>query len=121
MKRVLVVDDSATVRQQLRTFLEGKGFGVSEAQDGIAGVTAARMTDFDLIIVDMNMPMMDGIEMISEVRKLDNHAKTPIFVLTTDAAVDSAQRGKSAGATAWIVKPYKPESLLAGIHKVLGV
>jgi two-component system chemotaxis response regulator CheY len=121
MKKVLVVDDSATVRHQLRTFLESKGFTVSEAQDGIAGVTSAGKTPFDLIIVDMNMPMMTGFEMIAEVRRLAGYAKTPIFVLTTDAALDSAQKGKEVGATAWIVKPYKPDALLAGINKVLGL
>ncbi|MEZ0315150.1 MAG: response regulator [Myxococcota bacterium] len=120
MKQIMVVDDSATVRQQLRVFLEGRGFGVVEAQDGIGGVTLAQRSAIDLIIVDMNMPMMDGLEMIRQVRQIPAHAKTPIFVLTTDAAMESAQRGKAAGATAWIVKPYKPDALLAGIKKVLG-
>ena len=121
MKQIMVVDDSATVRQQLRVFLEGRGFSVIEAHDGIGGVTMAQHNSVDLIIVDMNMPMMDGLEMIRQVRRLPAHAGTPIFVLTTDAAVESAQKGKAAGATAWIVKPYKPDALLAGIKKVLGV
>ncbi len=121
MKTIMVVDDSVTVRQQLRSFLEAKGFAVVEAHDGLAGVTTAARQAFDLIIVDVNMPMMDGIEMVTRVRELPEHKRTPIFVLTTDSAMEAAQRGKAAGATAWIVKPYKPDALLAGIKKVLSV
>ncbi|HEX3776602.1 MAG TPA: response regulator [Polyangiaceae bacterium] len=117
-RSVLIVDDSSTVRRQLRTFLEGQGFTVTEGANGREGVDAARASSFDLIIVDVNMPVLDGISMIREVRRLTSHQKTPIFVLTTDSAVSTAGEGKIAGATAWIVKPFKPEVLLKGIQKV---
>lgn len=116
---ILITDDSATVRQQLRGFLEEKGFAVVEADNGARGLEIAQDSALDLIIVDVNMPVMNGIEMIKKVRELEAHKKTPIFVLTTDAAGSAARKGKEAGANAWIVKPFKPDVLLKGIQKVV--
>ncbi len=116
---ILVVDDSATIRQQTRTLLESKGYSVVEAADGAQGVEQVKNAPVHLIIVDVNMPVMNGIEMIDHVRKLPGHAKTPIFVLTTESSSDYVRRGKEVGATAWIVKPFKPEVLLPAIRKVL--
>lgn len=92
---------------------------VHDAGDGQEGLLKARLESVDLVLVDVHMPRMDGISMIREFRKLDGHAKTPVFVLTTDSSTSRAQEAKAAGATAWIVKPVQPDALLKGIQKVL--
>lgn len=121
LKSVLVVDDSSTIRGQLRPILEQIGMTVVEAGDGEEGLVIARLNTVDLIMVDVHMPKMDGITMIREVRKLPNHEKTPIFVLTTDSSISRARDAKAAGATAWIVKPVQDATLVKGIQKVLGI
>lgn len=118
-KTILVVDDSATVRQQLCDVLKPKGYEVIQGKDGADGLAQAKAHAVDLIIVDVNMPNVDGITMVEAVRRLPAHAKTPIFVLTTESGT-RVKDGKRVGVTAWIVKPFKPESLLAAITKVLG-
>jgi two-component system, chemotaxis family, chemotaxis protein CheY len=120
-KSVLIVDDSSTIRGQLRPILEEIGMTVVEAGDGDEGLVIARLNTLDLIMVDVHMPKMDGITMIREVRKLPNHEKTPIFVLTTDSSISRARDAKAAGATAWIVKPVQDATLVKGIQKVLGI
>jgi two-component system chemotaxis response regulator CheY len=115
----LVVDDSHFVRSQLRTLFEAKGARVTEAENGSEGLWRAREHAFDLIIVDVHMPVMDGIRMIQGVRKLPAHTTTPIFVLTTDAAGARAREGRHAGATAWLLKPFNPDLLWAGVQKAL--
>lgn len=120
-KSVLIVDDSASVRLQLRRALEADGFIVSEAENGQRGLESCRETPVDLLIVDVNMPVMDGLEMITKVREIVDYRKTPIFVLTTESGMTTVKQGKALGATAWIVKPVKPEVLLKGVRHVLGV
>jgi two-component system, chemotaxis family, chemotaxis protein CheY len=117
---VLIVDDSACVRRQLRRALEGDGYAVVEAENGQRGIDAISDGPVDLMIVDVNMPVMDGLEMIGKVRELQSHKKTPIFVLTTESSVSMVKQGKTLGATAWIVKPVKPDVLVKGIRGVLG-
>jgi two-component system, chemotaxis family, chemotaxis protein CheY len=117
---VLIVDDSAAVRRQLRRALEGDGYSVVEAENGQRGIEAANEGRVDLMIVDVNMPVMDGLEMIGKVRELESYKKTPIFVLTTESGANVVKQGKALGATAWIVKPVKPEVLVKGIRGVLG-
>ncbi len=119
-KKVLIVDDSATMRQQLRLLLESDGFEVAEAEDGLKGFATARAGNFDLLIVDVNMPRMNGLTAVAAIRKIPHYAKTPIFILTTESTSGVIEQGKRAGATAWIVKPYESKSLLEGINKVLG-
>lgn len=119
-KSILIVDDSASVRRQLRRALETEGFVVTEAENGQRGLEAARESPVDLMIVDVNMPIMDGFEMIKEVRGIDQYRKTPIFVLTTESGMGTVKQGKEAGATAWIVKPVKPDILVKGIRGLLG-
>jgi len=116
---VLVVDDSATMRQQTRTLLQTNGYTVVEAGNGAEGLEAAKGTSVGLVIVDVNMPVMNGIEMIGKLRKMANYGKTPIFVLTTESSGNIVSEGKAAGATAWIVKPFNPQILLAAVKKVL--
>lgn len=117
---VLVVDDSSTVRLQVRGVLEAEGFSVVEAEDGIAALRQLDAAAPELLIVDVHMPGMDGIAFVAEVRRHPAHAKTPIFMLTTESAGGVAAAGRKAGATAWIVKPFQAESLRRGIAKVLG-
>lgn len=120
-KSILIVDDSASVRQQLRRALEADGFAVAEAENGQRGLELCREAPVDLLIVDVNMPVMDGLEMIGKLREVPEYRKTPIFVLTTESGMSTVKQGKAAGATAWIVKPVKPDVLLKGVRHVLGV
>src|SRR5437868_9491604 len=92
---VLVVDDSATMRQQTRTLLQTNGYTVVEAGNGAEGLEAAKKAAVELLIVDVNMPVMNGIEMIGKVRQLEKYAKTPIFVLTTESSGDTVSKGKA--------------------------
>ncbi len=119
MKTILVVDDSRPIRQLLRICLAGAGFRVIEAENGVDGLSAARTAHVDLVIADVNMPAMNGLEMIRQLRGTNGYARTPMFVLTTESGARVAE-GRAAGATAWIVKPFKPEALLAGVKRVLG-
>jgi two-component system chemotaxis response regulator CheY len=116
---ILVVDDSRTIRQQTRVLLESHGFRVNEAGNGFEGIEEAKRVLVDLIIVDVNMPAMGGLDMIGHVRQLPGYAKTPIFVLTTEASGEIVRRGKAVGATAWVVKPFKAEVLIPAIRSVL--
>ncbi len=118
-KRILVVDDSRVVREQLTRFLSGNGFDVVAACDGEEGLREAAAVDADLVITDINMPHTDGFGLVSGLRAMENYAKRPIFVLTTESSGDVARRGREVGATAWIVKPFRPDVLLMAIKKVL--
>jgi two-component system, chemotaxis family, chemotaxis protein CheY len=116
---ILIVDDSALVRSQLRTALEAKGARVVEAENGNEALWRARENAIDLVIADIHMPVMDGIRLVEELRKRPEHATTPIFILTSDAATTRAEEGKRAGANAWILKPVKPDLLWKAIEKAL--
>lgn len=116
---ILIVDDSALVRSQLRAALEAKGARVIEAENGTEGLWRARENLVDLVIADIHMPVMDGIRMVEELRKLAEYATTPIFILTSDAATSRAEEGKKAGANAWILKPVKTDLLWKAIEKAL--
>jgi two-component system chemotaxis response regulator CheY len=116
---ILVVDDSAVARSQLRVAFEAKGARVTEAENGREGLWRARAEAFDLVFTDVHMPVMDGLQMIQELRKQPEYAATPIFVLTSDAAATRASEGKKAGANAWVVKPVSPELLWKAVEKAL--
>lgn len=116
---ILIVDDSSLVRSQVRAGLEAKGARVVEAENGREGLWRARESAIDLIIADIHMPVMDGIRMVEELRKLPEYATTPIFILTSDAAAQRADEGKRAGANAWILKPVKADLLWKAIEKAL--
>ncbi len=116
---ILVVDDSVTTRSLLRSAFEAKGARVIEAENGREGLWRARAERVDLIVCDIHMPVMDGLEMIQELRKLAEYDKTPVFVLTSDATVSRAAEGKKAGADAWVVKPVNPASLWKAVEKAL--
>ena len=119
MAKILAVDDSASMRQMVSFTLKGAGHEVVEAVDGVDALAKAQGVKFDLVVSDVNMPNMDGIALIAELRKLPGLKFTPMLMLTTESAGDKKQKGKSAGATGWIVKPFNPDQLLATINKVL--
>lgn len=116
---ILAVDDSASMRQMVRITLEGAGYKVVQACDGIEALTIAKTNTADLVLTDVNMPRMDGLSLVRELRALDHYKFVPMLVLTTESGNDTKQRGKEAGATGWIVKPFNPEQLLATIARVL--
>ncbi|MGJ8693251.1 MAG: response regulator [Thalassotalea sp.] len=119
MTKVLVVDDSNSIRDMVSFTLKSAGFNTVEAQDGLEGLNKAKVESYDLVISDVNMPNMDGIELCQELRKLPAFKFTPILMLTTESSGDMKMRGKAAGATGWLVKPFNPEKLLATIKRVV--
>jgi len=118
-KKILTVDDSSTMRQLVRFTLTRAGYEVSEAEDGSQGLAKATGESFDLVLSDINMPVMGGLDMVRGLRQLPAYKFTPIVLLTTEASAEKKQEGKAAGATGWIVKPFEPEQLLAVVTKVL--
>ena len=119
-RTALVVDDSPTMRQMVALTLTNAGFQVVEAEhgkDAVAKVAGGRK--MDIVVTDLNMPEMDGISLIKELRKMAAFKFTPILMLTTESAQDKKQAGKEAGATGWIVKPFNPELMLKVIAKLL--
>ncbi len=119
MTKILVVDDSNSIRDMVCFTLKSAGYETVEANDGQQGLNKAKMGSFDLVISDVNMPNMDGITLCSELRKLPSFKFTPILMLTTESSGDMKQRGKAAGATGWLVKPFNPEKLIATIKRVV--
>lgn len=119
MPTILAVDDSASMRQMVVFTLKGAGYAVVDAVDGVDALSKAKSNKIDLVITDVNMPNMDGISLIRELRALPNFRFTPMLMLTTESGSDKKTEGKSAGATGWIVKPFNPDQLLATIKKVL--
>jgi two-component system, chemotaxis family, chemotaxis protein CheY len=116
---ILAVDDSASMRQMVRYTLETAGYEVVQATDGVEALDYAKTAAADLVLTDVNMPNMDGITLCRELRGLSHYKGVPILMLTTESATETKTRGKQAGATGWIVKPFNPEQLLATIAKVL--
>jgi len=119
MAKVLVVDDSNSIRDMVSFTLKSAGYDTVEAKDGVEGLTKAKSSDFDLVISDVNMPNMDGINLCQELRKLPTFKFTPILMLTTESSGDMKSKGKAAGATGWLVKPFNPDKLLATIKRVV--
>jgi two-component system chemotaxis response regulator CheY len=115
----MTVDDSASVRQMVNFTLRQAGYGVVEAVDGHDALSKAPGQPIDMVITDLNMPNMDGIELIRRLRANQTFKYIPIIMLTTESQAAKKQEGKAAGATGWIVKPFKPEQLLAVTKKVL--
>jgi two-component system, chemotaxis family, chemotaxis protein CheY len=120
MARILAVDDSAAMRQMVGITLAAAGHQVEQASDGCQALEIAARHKFDLVITDVNMPNMDGITLVRELRSRASYKYVPLLVLTTEATTERKQQGKAAGATGWLVKPFNPERLLATVAKVLG-
>ena len=119
-KVIMTVDDSTSVRQMVKFTLSGAGYDVIEAVDGKDALAKLPGAHVDMIITDLNMPNLDGIGLIRAVRSEGEHKFLPIIMLTTESQDSKKQDGKAAGATGWIVKPFKPEQLLGVVKKVLG-
>lgn len=119
MATILAVDDSASMRQMVTFTLKGAGYDVIEAVDGEDALNKAKNSNPDAVLTDVNMPKMDGITLIRELRQLPAYRHTPMLMLTTESSGDMKSKGKSAGATGWLVKPFNPEQLLATIKKVI--
>jgi two-component system chemotaxis response regulator CheY len=117
-KRILTIDDSKTIRDMLMLTLSGAGFDVLQAVDGQDGLDVLGSDRVDVIITDINMPRMDGYEVIRQLRKNAVHKSTPILVLTTESDVEKRNLARDAGATGWMVKPFDPERLIATVRKV---
>jgi two-component system, chemotaxis family, chemotaxis protein CheY len=117
-KTIMTVDDAVTIRKMISMTLKGAGHEVMEAVDGAAALDALKDRPVDLIISDVNMPNMDGIEMTRQLRQTSTHNRTPIILLTTESAQEIKDKGRAAGATGWIVKPFKQEQLLAIMTKL---
>lgn len=119
-KRILVVDDSAAVRQSVSFVLEQEGYEIIQADDGSTALTKLDGDPYALIITDVNMPTMDGIELTRRIRQEEAYKFTPIVILTTESQSDTMNSGKEAGATGWIVKPFNSEKLLQVVKRLAG-
>ncbi len=120
MAKLLIVDDSTMLRDMLSYALSEGGYSdIVEAVDGVDGLEKAKAAIFDLIITDVNMPNMDGLTLIGELRKLSQYSSKPILVLTTERSDEMKAKGKAAGATGWVVKPFVPDQLLKAVNIVL--
>jgi two-component system chemotaxis response regulator CheY len=121
MANILAVDDSVSIRQLVSLTLQAAGHQVTVAKDGSEALTLAKGNGaFQVFITDLNMPVMDGIALVKNLRALDKYKHTPILLLTTELDPAKKAAAKTAGATGWMVKPFDPEQLLATIRKVCG-
>ncbi len=118
-KKILIVDDSESIREVVGFTLENAGHEVYVAKDGVDALRLLDGREINLIITDLHMPNMNGIELIKEVRKTDSYKRIPILFLTTESQVSKKMEAKEAGATGWIIKPFVPRKLLAALNKVL--
>lgn len=118
--KILTVDDSASIRLTTRVTLTNAGYDVTEAVDGMDGINKLNGGQFDLVITDLNMPNMDGLTMIRELRKIPAQMGVPVIFLTTESDGELRQQAKAAGATGWLTKPFDPENLVKIARKVLG-
>lgn len=119
MKTIMTVDDSASLRQMVGLVLRGAGYEVIEAVDGADALSKLKSQELHLFLTDINMPNMDGLEFTRQVRAMSQFKFVPIVLLTTESHPEKKQEGKAAGATAWIVKPFNPDQLLAVVKKVV--
>jgi two-component system chemotaxis response regulator CheY len=117
--KILIVDDSSMVRQQVGRALDGAGFAVIEANDGADALQKlAASPDTSLVVLDVNMPNMNGIEFLQHLRSQGEHSRLPVVMLTTEGHPELMQQAKSLGAKGWIIKPFKAELLIAAVQKL---
>lgn len=118
-KLILTVDDSKTMREMVSFTLKNAGYEVVEADDGKTAIDQlGQLSKVDLVITDLNMPNLDGFAVVEHVRAHSAHKFVPILILTTESDAAKKERGKAAGATGWIVKPFNPEKLVQVVNKV---
>lgn len=118
-KTIMIVDDSASLRQVVAIALKGAGYEVLEGCDGRDALTKLDGRKIHLIISDVNMPNMDGITFLKEIKRKPEYKFTPVIMLTTESQETKKQEGQSAGAKAWVVKPFKPEQMLMAVSKLV--
>lgn len=118
-KTIMIVDDSLSIRQVVGITLKQAGYAVVEGKDGADALDKLKDQRVNLVISDVNMPNMDGISFVKALKQLPIHKFTPVLMLTTESADDKKQQGQAAGARAWMVKPFKPEVLLAAVQKLV--
>lgn len=118
-KKILIVDDSASLRQVVNIALSNAGYEVVEAEDGAQALAKLDGEKFNLVICDVNMPVMDGITFVKNVKKLPNYRFLPIIMLTTESQEEKKLEGQAAGARAWVVKPFLPEQMLDAVSKLI--
>jgi len=119
-KSILAVDDSASIRNMVSFTLKSAGYDVVEAVDGVDALTKAQAKTVNLVLTDHNMPHMDGLTLVRSLRELPAYRTAPIVILTTESGQEMRKRGKAAGATGWMVKPFDPKRLLEVVEWVLG-
>ncbi len=119
-KTVLCVDDSASIRQMVGFTLKSAGYEVVEAVDGMDGLDKAKARSVNLVLTDQNMPRMDGLTLIKNLRALPAYKSVPILMLTTESSEAMKAQGRAAGATCWLVKPFDPQKLIEVVRKVIG-
>lgn len=119
-KKVLTVDDSPSVRQMVKLTLLGAGYEVEEAADGAEALSKAKAGRLDMVVTDLNMPVMDGLQLIRSLRQMPDYRGVPILFLTTESDAARKQEAKAAGATGWITKPFQQAQFAAVVKKVLG-
>ncbi|MFA7241839.1 MAG: response regulator [Sulfuricellaceae bacterium] len=118
-KTIMIVDDSTTLRQVVSIALKGAGYDVIEGSDGKDALSKLTGQKIHLIISDVNMPNMDGLTFVKEVKKLAAYKFTPVIMLTTEAGEDKKAAGQAAGAKAWVIKPFKPDQMLNAVSKLI--
>lgn len=118
-KTILIVDDSASLRQLVKITLTGAGYEVIEADNGEKGLAQFDGKKIHLVISDVNMPVMDGITFVTKMKAMAAYKFTPVIMLTTESSGDMKARGQAAGAKAWVVKPFKPEIILAAVAQLI--
>jgi two-component system, chemotaxis family, chemotaxis protein CheY len=119
-KTILAIDDSAAIRQMVVFTLKRAGYEVVEASDGLDGLKKAKAKTVDLILTDQNMPNMDGLDLVKNLRALPQYKTVPILLLTTESSDAMKAQGRAAGATGWLVKPFDPQKLIDTVKKVIG-
>ena len=119
-KTILSVDDSASIRQMVKLTLSGAGYDVIQANDGAEGLAKAKGSKVDMVMTDLNMPVMNGLALIKELRKLPAYQGVPILFLTTESDAALKSEAKAAGATGWITKPFQQVQLISVVKKVPG-
>jgi two-component system chemotaxis response regulator CheY len=120
MAHILISDDSIAMRQMLAYTLTEASHEVMQADNGQSALRLAQSHTFDLVITDVNMPLLDGLSLVKELRALPNYRFKPILLLTTETDPQKKQIAKKSGATGWIIKPFNPDKLLMAVRKVLG-
>jgi len=118
---ILAVDDSPSMREMLAAVLRDSGYQVVEAEDGVKALEAAKTHAIDVVLTDQNMPNMDGLSLVKNLRGLPAYKDTPIMMLTTESSAEMKQKGRDAGATGWMVKPFDPDKLVRMLKSLIGM